>query len=252
MRWWGWLAIGGVGAGAAALLLGGSSSSGGSDGPDPDPDPEPDEPPDDPADDNPPATGDEPLTDAKNVGAPFAQGDPDPVWPVAPSSTHKRRLEVAYRDAAGKVHGNGSRRFKASRGSGARYHAGIDLYADAGDIVLAPEDGQLVAQQNFLNTIPGKDALLVQGNQGVTFLLGEVTANSWKEFGLDIGSYVLKGQPVARVGLTSKGSHMLHFETYRWGVQKNTSWKAGQPAPKDLLDPTDYLLRALQRAKAIA
>lgn len=179
----------------------------------------------------------------KKRGAPFAQAPNSVVWPI-PNSNNPRRFEVAYRDVNGKNHGNGARAFRASRGE--RHHGGIDLYADAGDIVVAPESGTLVAQQNFLNTIPGKDAILIQGDSGNVILLGEIVAKSFEDFGLSMGSRVKAGQPVAKVGLTSNGSHMLHFETYTQGATKNARWYKGQEAPSTLRDPSDYLLKARQ------
>lgn len=176
----------------------------------------------------------------KDQGVLFAEGARRPLWPVAPNSTHARRLEVAYKDIYGKIHGNGSRRFRTTRAG--RYHVGIDLYANAGDVVLAPEDGVVVNTQTFLN---GTDAMLIEGNHGITVLLGEIAPGSWREMGVDKGSKVKRGQPVARVGLTHNGSHMLHFETYACCPIKNYSWYQGRPAPELVRDPSDYLLRAL-------
>lgn len=180
----------------------------------------------------------------KNKGVPFSGGPARPAWPIQ-TSTNKRKWEVAYRDVNGGKHGNMSRAFKAQRGSGARHHAGIDLYANAGDVVVAPEDGVIVADQNFLNSIPGEDAMLIQGDSGVTVLLGEIVAESMTtKFGLKEGSRVKKGQPVAIVGKTVNGSHMLHFETYTKGSTRNRSWKQGKKPHASLRDPTAYLLRA--------
>ena len=189
-------------------------------------------------------TGGHPYPPPKNRGVPFAESPTQPLWPIQADSTNKRMYEVAYRDVNGKMRGNGARAFKARRANGARYHAGIDLYADAGDVVVAPEAGVIVADQNFLNSIPGKDAMLIQGYSGTTILLGEIVAKSFRDFGLEIGSRVERGQPVARVGLTQKGSHMLHFETYTQGSNRNRSWRQGRVPHPTLRDPTVYLLRA--------
>ncbi len=187
--------------------------------------------------------GGHPYRAPKNRGVPFANGPHRPVWPIQ-SSKNKRWLEVAYKDVNGKNHGNvGGRGFKAARGS--RNHAGIDLYANEGDVVVSPESGVIVADQNFLQSIPGEDAMLIQGDSGTTILLGEIVAESMTtEFGLKEGSRVDRGQPVAIVAKTSKGSHMLHFETYVAGTKRNRSWKKGQKPPESLRDPTAYLLRA--------
>lgn len=175
-----------------------------------------------------------------NQGIAFAEGAPRPVWPVANNSTHARRLEVPYEDVSGNLHGNAARRFRATRDG--RFHVGVDLYANAGDVVLAPEAGVIVQTQSFLN---GTDAMLIQGEHGVTVLLGEIAPGSWKEMGVAEGSTVERGQPVARVGRTHNGSHMLHFETYACCPTKNFPWYKGHDAPELVRDPTDYLLRAL-------
>jgi murein DD-endopeptidase MepM/ murein hydrolase activator NlpD len=180
-----------------------------------------------------------------NHGVPFAQGPAAPTWPIHKSSKNKRKYDVSYKDVNGETHNRGSRRFKASRGDGARYHAGIDIFADDGDVVLSPESGVIVADQNFLGSIPGEDAMLIQGDSGTTILLGEIVAESMTtQFGLKEGSRVKKGQPVAIVALTANGSHMLHFETYTQGADRNRSWKQGQKPHPTLRDPTAYLLRA--------
>ncbi len=187
--------------------------------------------------------GGHPYPIPKNYGVPFAGGPSRPTWPVGPSE-NPRWGEVAYRDVNGGKHGNvGGRAFHASRKS--RYHAGIDLYADAGDVVLAPESGVIVADQNFLKSIPGEDAMLIQGDSGTTILLGEIVAESMTtQYGLKEGSRVEQGQPVAIVAETVNGSHMLHFETYTQGSERNRSWKKSKKPHPSLLDPTAYLLRA--------
>jgi murein DD-endopeptidase MepM/ murein hydrolase activator NlpD len=188
------------------------------------------------------AAGGHPYPIPKNRGAPFAAGPVRPVWPIHSASTNKRWHQVPYRDVNGTKHGRQSRAFKASRSG--RNHVGIDIFANAGDIVLAPESGTLVKEQNFLNSIPGKDAVIMQGDSGVVILFGEVVAKSYEEFGHQLGSRVERGEPIGRVGLTKKGSHMLHFETYRQGSTRNRRWNKGTDPHPDILDPTAYLLRA--------
>jgi murein DD-endopeptidase MepM/ murein hydrolase activator NlpD len=178
----------------------------------------------------------------KPMGAPFAGGPARPKWPVGPSH-NKNWGKVSYRDVNGTMHLNGARAFGASRGE--RRHAGIDLYGNPGDLVIAPESGVLVSDQNFLTTIPGDDALMMQGDSGTVLLFGEIKANGFQEFGLQLGSRVQKGQPIGRIVQTANGSHMLHFETYAQGTTKNKKWFVGQAPPAGLLDPTEYLLRAM-------
>jgi Peptidase family M23 len=159
-------------------------------------------------------------------GVPAAEGAQSPVWPL-PDVTLRRWT------------------FGASRGGGSRRHAGVDLYARRGSVVLAPEAGEIVATQRFNG--PNAVALLIQTDTGPVILLGEVEPRSWQQFGLSRGSRVDAGQPVATVGINPGGSQMLHLEMYRDGTRKNHRWYAGQEAPDELLDPTGYL----QSAKAL-
>jgi murein DD-endopeptidase MepM/ murein hydrolase activator NlpD len=169
---------------------------------------------------------------------PFASGG-RPIWPIAPGSTHPRKFQVPYRDADGKWHGNMARAFRASRSE--RFHAGVDLYANGGDVLLAPEDGVVVGRQPFLN---GTGALLLQLDSGIVVLLGETRMGGAGEFGIDVGSRVRQGQPLTRVGVTNAGSHMLHLETYRAGTKHNSPWYKNRPPPANLLDPTEWMLQA--------
>lgn len=181
-----------------------------------------------------------------NRGVPFAPPSGQTIWPIASTSTNARRWEVPYRDTSGKWHGNMARAFKAARDG--RYHAGCDLYANANDILLAPDDGVVVGRQPFLN---GTGAMLIELDSGVVVLLGETKMGGAEEVAEQfnqpvaaIGVRVRRGQPVTKVGLTNAGSHMLHFETYRPGTKKNYPWYRDKPAPAQLYDPTEWLLQA--------
>lgn len=171
-------------------------------------------------------------------GVPFARGG-SPVWPISPNSTHRQRYAVSYKDAAGKWHARAARAFRADRG--ARWHVGVDLFANGGDVVLAPEDGVVVGRQPFLN---GTGAMLLQLDSGPVVLLGETKMGGAGEFGVGLGTRVRRGQPLTRVGVTNAGSHMLHVEMYAPGTTKNTPWYKNRARPPQILDPTDWLLRA--------
>lgn len=178
-------------------------------------------------------------------GVPFAGGSA-PYWPIQ-ASNNRRHGQVGYKDVNGKWHGNMARAFRASRGS--RHHAGIDIYANPNDVVVAPEDGVVVGRQTFY---AGTGAMLIETDSGIVVLLGETKMGGAGEFGVDIGTRVKAGQPVTRIGRSNSGSHMLHFETYTGGTRKNSPWyKSGGPPP-NLLDPTDYLLRAKARMETVA
>ncbi len=173
----------------------------------------------------------------RSHGPPFYQGDPCPVWPVR--TEHSRDGEVAFEN--GGFHGNMSRRFSACRDGCSRHHAGVDLYARAGDIVQAAEAGIVVRNQSFAG---GLRAVLI-GSQWGTLLYGEVD-----DVLVKVGDRVSKGQPIARVGLWPSGSHMLHFESYSIGTTQNRRWH--KKAPAELLDPTDFLLRAQASLSKVA
>lgn len=190
-------------------------------------------------------TGGHPWPVPADRGVPFAVGG-RPVWPIAASSSAPRKHEVPYRDVDGVWHGNVSRAFKAERGG--RYHAGIDLYANSGDVLVSPESGVIVGRQTFLN---GTGAMLIQLDSGVTVLLGETMMGGAEEvarrFGtqpVGIGTRVRAGQPVTVVGTTDAGSHMLHIETYACCPKHNDPWYAGNRPPPLLRDPTNWLLKA--------
>lgn len=168
-------------------------------------------------------------------GVPFATGSSTPVWPII--TKNPRKFTVSYRSVSGEIIGNGMRRFLADRNG--KLHAGVDLYGNPGDKVLAMEDGEIV---NFYHFFHGTYALIVQHASGLVVNYGEVENASWAPFGLKRGSYVKKGSPIARIGLMSGGSHMLHFEAYAPGTTKN--YKITDPPNKRTRNPTKYLLVA--------
>ena len=157
------------------------------------------------------------------TAVPMATGAMSPVWPL-PDVTRKRWT------------------FGASRAKGKRRHAGIDLYALRGSVVLAPEAGTIVATQRFNG--PLAHAILLQTDSGVVILFGEVEPNSWRKYGLVKGSRVERGAPVADVGINPGGDQMLHLETYVAGTRKNQRWFTGKQPPAALLNPTRYLKSA--------
>ena len=172
----------------------------------------------------------------KVYGIPFAVGDPSPAWPII--TTNQRKWVVSYRADGGNIVGNGARRFMADRGG--QFHAGIDLYGNPGDMIVAMESGTIV---NYYHFFHGSYCLIVQCDSGLVINYGEVAKNSWKEFGLSKGSRVKKGKAIARVGLMSGGSHMLHFETYTKGVTHNIRIFSTRPDSK-FRNPGEYLLIA--------
>ncbi|HYD73228.1 MAG TPA: M23 family metallopeptidase [Candidatus Binatia bacterium] len=119
-----------------------------------------------------------------------------------------------------------------------RRHAGIDLFANAGDAVIAIEDGTVIGFYPFLRARTGEMsyALLV-AHDGYVANYGEVSENSMRVHDLEIGSAVRAGQRIATVSDTS----MLHFETYAPGTTRNFSWGYHDQRPAPVVDPTPRL-----------
>lgn len=155
-----------------------------------------------------------------------------PIWPLA-------------HDPNPKVATTGGKALGASRDQGERYHAGIDIITPYRTVVVATEPGRIVATNPWSGA--GAKSLLLETNSGVVVNYGAVAPDSWEEFGVDVGSQVKAGQPIARIGKYPAGSSMLHFELYLGGTRKNTQWRVGTSPPPNLLDPTNYLLRAAKR-----
>ncbi len=186
---------------------------------------------------------------------PFAVGGDRPVWPLRTYDDAK--LRVSYEDVREKWHGSWGRIFGAKRTStnddGSKYHrvhVGVDLFADPGDVVVAPEDGEVIAALPFYK---GTGAVYILTNSGIIVNLGEVAEGSWTKYGIPTGTKrvpVHAGDAVAKVGRSDDGSHMLHVETYTPDTttdeirQGKMRWIAGEPGPANVLDPTRYLVRA--------
>ena len=135
--------------------------------------------------------------------------------------------------------------FHASREHGKRYHAGIDLYAMPGDIIVAGSDGIFL---NYVAGYVGLDAMLVQhGN--INVLYGEFVAIK----GFKSGDKITAGQKLG-IMANSKGkspdavlSSMLHLETWDSSVKFDMfqPWKTSAKMPTGLLDPTRFLEKTL-------
>lgn len=138
-----------------------------------------------------------------------------------------------------------------------RRHAGVDLFGRKGDVVLAPEDGTIL---RFLPFHAGTWAVYLRSMLGDRIVnLGEVARNSWREFGVVPGQTVLEGQPLARVGMQTDGSTMLHLETYEFEEATRDDdiiatirsgemrWLNAAAAPASLRDPSAYLVLASVR-----
>ncbi len=165
-------------------------------------------------------------------------GAPGPIWPlVSPKTT-----------AVPTVGGKSIGAKRPASGSQTRYHAGVDLIAKMGTPVVATEPGTVVAVQGWAGDTA--KALLLETDSGVVVNYGALYPNSWKEYGIGVGSRVKAGQPLGYVGMYPHGGQMLHFELYTSGTRKNEQWRLNRPPPENLIDPTSYLQRASRRVVA--
>lgn len=136
-----------------------------------------------------------------------------------------------------------SRSFGALRANGTKYHAGMDLGAPEGTLVVAPEDGTLVASQGW-DGLNAKAVLLETAREGGPVLFfGAVAPGSWPTDaqGDLIKKEVKRGEVIARLGHYPGGSTMLHFEMYKRGARQNRKWYTTAPRPAPLLDPKPYV-----------
>ncbi|HUJ26911.1 MAG TPA: M23 family metallopeptidase [Myxococcales bacterium] len=171
-------------------------------------------------------------------------------WPVRNPKIHYGRT-VSYVDSDGKKHGvapNG-RDFLANRpvGTVQRFHAGIDVFADDGDIIVACEAGKVMNTYLFYKNVW---CLIVQHDSGVVINYGEVKPESLKKYGMKKGVRVQPGQPIAQAGRMTSDA-MLHFETYPSGTTANVSIKQAEKAKKLplIFNPTAYLIALAKNGK---
>ncbi|GGO30504.1 peptidoglycan-binding protein [Deinococcus humi] len=171
---------------------------------------------------------------------------PGAFWPLRTDDPRGRL--VSYVTAEGRTVGRAGRIFMAQRQGTRdgqtlpRWHVGLDLYARAGDTVVACEAGRITEFAFFYRARSGQRTYrLLVAHQGVVANYGEVTADSLTRHGLSVGAPVRAGQPIGVVSDTN----MLHFETYTPGTSRSFQWWPDRPRPENLLNPTRYLL-ALQ------
>ena len=162
-------------------------------------------------------------------------------WPII--TDVGKAMEIAHHPTTGSAVGRESRRFLADRQGGRRFHVGLDLFCQEGDVVLAIADGTIV---NYYHFYEGTFALLIS-HSGVVINYGEVAPDAPQEFNWRIGGAITAGQRIARVGRLN----MIHFETYAAGTKQNARWMRGGPRPANLLNPTKLLLDLTARASRI-
>jgi murein DD-endopeptidase MepM/ murein hydrolase activator NlpD len=180
-----------------------------------------------------------------NSPANFADPGSGRFWPVRTQSTYGRA--VAYMGEDGKGYGGGAgadptaqRHFLAPQQAtdGSWLNAGVDLYADFGDPVVAPEEGVIA---RFDPLWPGVSRVLLHCSSGLVICCGGVDPDSLAQLGLVVGDAVKAGQPIGKVGRPDDGEAMLHFDTYPTGTPEPVPlWDKSQL--DKVLDPTAYLL----------
>lgn len=194
------------------------------------------------------ATDKSPLPVPVGNPVPFAPLPPmGSYWPLRTSRKDARKVSYMYQAPSGIV-GRAGRMFLAGRKGKRdgkqvlRWHAGIDLFANIKDVVVACEDGKIVDFSFFYKAKSDQRTykLLIQHDgSGVVVNYGEVTGDSLRKNGFKVGDRVTAGQPIGFVSDTS----MLHFETYIKGTTASHRWwKDETTPPRQLLNPTRYLL----------
>lgn len=154
---------------------------------------------------------------------PEAVGSADAVWPL-------RHPARKVSDDIGAC-----RRVKDCKlGRGTRHHAGEDLPAPRGTVVLAPESGVVLDVRP--EWYEGSGLVLLALDSGIVVNLGEIEPHSET---VVPGDRVVAGQAVAKVGRHNQ----LHFETYAGGTRATAQWPMGEAPPAELLDPVPYLRR---------
>jgi murein DD-endopeptidase MepM/ murein hydrolase activator NlpD len=130
------------------------------------------------------------------------------------------------------------RAFRAPRDGGAREHAGCDLYAAAGDDVLAMEAGTVTRDcYPFYDVV---FALEVTSAAGRVIRYGEISGAA----GIRLGTLIDEGQPIARVGkMQTVSQAMLHLEIYDGTGTGSLTDRERPPFMRraDLVDPTELL-----------
>jgi hypothetical protein len=130
-------------------------------------------------------------------------------------------------------------------------HNGVDIYCDEEVFVLAVEDGRVVETGQFTGeavgspwwndtyymTIKGKSGYVVYGEIAHHASVGDDNSK-----GERIGNVVpvLRANKVRR-DIKGHSQFMLHLELKRELVHDG-GWALGAPRPKELLDPTAYLI----------
>lgn len=136
-------------------------------------------------------------------------------------------------------------------------HNGVDLYCEPFESVYAVEDGIVVDCRQWTGEEAGSPwwndtyAILVEGESGA-IAYGEITIKPF----LNIGHKIKKGEELGKVMTVLKKDKgrpmtMLHFQMYKHGHICAGGWDTNDPKPDTLIDPTSFLLEAVQKSEWI-
>lgn len=153
-------------------------------------------------------------------------------WPVV--TDHPRWNVVSAQPSCVNLRCFGAARPVSRLDNPTRHHAGVDLFARAGDAVIAIEAGRVIEFYPFLRARTGEMsyALLI-AHDGYVANYGEVRDPAL----VRVGDEVAAGQRIATISDTAQ----LHFETYAPGIARNRSWRHGEAQPAGVIDPTERL-----------
>jgi murein DD-endopeptidase MepM/ murein hydrolase activator NlpD len=189
-----------------------------------------------------------------NFPSNFADAGSGRFWPVRTHSSYGRA--VAFIGEDGNRYGGGpsgdpasQRNFLAAHdGKDGRWlNAGVDLYADFGDFVVAPEQGVIA---RFDPLYPGVFRLLLHCSSGLAICCGGLDPDSLTTLKLAVGDKVSAGQPIGTVGRADDSQPMLHFEIYPQGTPEPVAiWESDASTRGKVLDPTAYLLDLAVRGR---
>lgn len=153
-------------------------------------------------------------------------------WPVV--TDHPRWNVISAQPACPNLRCFGAPRPVSQLDNPRRHHAGVDLFARAGDAVIAIEAGEVLGFYPFLPARTGEMSFaLVIAHAGYVANYAEVRDPPL----VRIGDPVSAGQRIALISDTAQ----LHFETYAPGVTRNRSWAYGAAQPAGVIDPTERL-----------
>ena len=183
------------------------------------------------------------ATDAAVKAVNLAVGGPSPAWPVP-----------GYTKFSSSSFG-GDRPSKREPGvPPTRYHAGVDIHAPRGTVVVAMESGTVVAFEGWESRkgFPERrtEALLLQLDSGPVLVYGALIPDSWEAYGLGVGSRVQQGQPLGLIGTYPFGDTMLHIEAHAKGTRRSDPWYIKKGPPNALLNVTPFLKLALKSPQA--